>query len=226
MPRRIDIDQRKAHLAEAVWSIILERGIGAVSVRTVADAAGVAVGSLRHVFPTRTELLAFSAELMVQRATDRILAVPRSGDAALDAVALLSHLLPLDPDSRAELEVNIALIAEAPATPELLPIRDHAAQAILGLCHRLVGALSPELPSARAELEARRLHAMVDGLALHILAEPGRESASGSERGTRARPNREADLGPEPDTWAVQILREEIARIAELGRRGPADTRA
>lgn len=209
MPRRIDIDQRKAQLAAAVWGIIRERGIGAVSVRSVADAAGVAVGSLRHVFPTRTELLSFSAELMVHRATERILAAPRSGDPARDAVALLSHLLPLEPDSRAELEVNIALIAEAPATPELIPIRDQAALAIFGLCSRLVAALAPQLSESQVELEARRLHALVDGLALHILAEPGRVETVWS--GRDADPELERDRG----AWGVRVLHEEIARIAE-----------
>ena len=211
MPRRIDLDQRKAQLAEAVWGIIRERGIGAVSVRSVADAAGVAVGSLRHVFPTRTELLSFSAELMVHRATERILAAPRSGDPARDAVLLLSHLLPLEPDSRAELEINIALIAEAPATPELIPIRDQAARAIYGLCHRLVAALAPGLNEVRVDLEARRLHALVDGLALHILAEP-RDGAA-ADRDWESEPH----VAPGRGSWGVQVLREEIDRIAEIG---------
>ena len=210
MPRRIDIDLRKAQLAEAVWGIIRERGIGAVSVRSVADAAGVAVGSLRHVFPTRTELLSFSAELMVHRATERILAAPRTGDPTKDAVLLLSHLLPLEADSRAELEVNIALIAEAPATPELIPIRDQAAHAIYGLCTRLVASLAPGADEAQRAWEARRLHALVDGLALHILAEPG--VAEGGVSG------RDSEVGPghERGTWGVQVLREEIARIAGI----------
>lgn len=194
MPRRIDIDLRKAQLAEAVWGVIRARGIGAVSVRSVADEAGVALGSLRHVFPTRTELILFSAELMVQRATDRIVAAPRSGDAVEDAVSLLSHLLPLEPDSRAELEVNIALIAEAPGTPELIPIRDHASRAIFGLCVRQVAALAPGLTERQVTAGARRLHALVDGLALHILA------------GTDADTN----------SWGVQTLRSEIMGIAAL----------
>lgn len=208
MPRRIDIDLRKAQLAEAVWGIIRERGIGAVSVRSVADAAGVAVGSLRHVFPTRTELLSFSAELMVHRATERILAAPRTGDPAEDAVLLLSHLLPLEAESRAELEVNIALIAEAPATPELIPIRDQAALAIYGLCNRLVATLAPEADETRRAWEARRLHALVDGLALHILAGPGVTEGEVPDRDPNVDPGRECR------TWGVQVLREEIARIA------------
>ena len=39
MPRTIDHDARRAELAEAVWRVILHRGIGAVSVRTVAAEA-------------------------------------------------------------------------------------------------------------------------------------------------------------------------------------------
>lgn len=55
----------------------------------------------------------------MQRATQRILAVPHSQDQQQYALDVLRQLLPLEPDSRAELEVNIALIAEAPALPEL-----------------------------------------------------------------------------------------------------------
>ncbi|OCG73349.1 TetR/AcrR family transcriptional regulator [Microbacterium sediminis] len=194
MPRRIDLDQRREQLAEAVWSTIRSSGIGAVSVRTVAAAAGVAVGSLRHVFPTRAELLRFSAELMVRRATERVTATVPTGDARADALALLVHLLPTQPDSRAELEVQLALIAEAPAVPELTQIRDHSMRQVRALARHIVDALAPGLTTARAEAEERRLAALTDGLALQLLAQP-------------------IDA---PHAWAVGVLRDEIDRIAAL----------
>lgn len=146
MPSRIDRDSRKAQLAEAVWRVIGARRIGAVSVRSVALQAGVVVGSLRHVFPTRAELLEFSAELMVKRATERIRAVPEVEDPQQYALQALRHLLPLEADSRAELEVNVALIAESPALPELVPIRDHAYRQLPEVCTRLVGLLAGQGP--------------------------------------------------------------------------------
>ncbi|MFF2053327.1 TetR/AcrR family transcriptional regulator [Leifsonia sp. NPDC058194] len=195
MPRTIDRDARRAELAEAVWRVIVERGIGAVSVRTVAAEAGVAVGSLRHLFPTRTELLEFSAGLMVDRATRRIAALPGGGEATEHALDVLRQLLPLSPDSRAELEVTIALIAETPALPGLSRIRDEADRALTGVCRQLVDDLAGDTSSAsRAQPErqqdALRLHALVDGLAMHLLVRGG-------------------DPG-----WALDVLRAEIGRLA------------
>ncbi|UAJ78503.1 TetR family transcriptional regulator [Leifsonia sp. ZF2019] len=213
MPRTIDHDARKADLAQAVWRVIADRGLGAVSVRTVAAEAKVAVGSLRHLFPTRTELIEFSAELMVERVTDRIQALPRRADTREYALDVLAELLPLTADGRAELEVNIALIAEAPAVPGLARIRDIADQALSRACLHLVRLLRREAGTEGADAEgadadgddtgadaadreralgtdALRLHALVDGLALHLLVRDG---------------------SPE---WALDILRAEVDRLA------------
>lgn len=209
MPRRIDRQERKAQLAEAVWRIAEERGIGAVSVRSVAEQAGVVVGSLRHVFPTRAELLAFSAELMVQRATERIRALPQSGDPQRDALQVLEQLLPLTPDSRTELEVNIALIAEAPAQPELRTIRDDAQRQLEELCIQLVELLGKRPRDGQVVQQGRRLHALLDGLAIHLLTRPRLDSGDGAGRG-------DADVGG----WALAIIRAEIAEIAEAATTG------
>ncbi|WP_348788407.1 TetR family transcriptional regulator C-terminal domain-containing protein [Leifsonia sp. NPDC080035] len=204
MPRTIDHDARRADLAEAVWRIILSRGIGAVSVRTVAAEAGVAVGSLRHLFPTRSGLIAFSAELMIARATERVRSVVQRGDPAGDALALLRQLLPLTPESRAELEVNLALIAETPALPDLADIRDEAAAQIRQLCRSVALSLTgASADAAGLERDARRLHAIVDGLALQLLHGPAADGLA----------------SPAEQAAALDVLRAEIARLgAEAGR--------
>ena len=192
MSRSIDKEARKEQLAEAVWQVILEKGIGAVSVRTVAEQAGLVVGSLRYIFPTRTELLNFSAELMVDRATQRVLATPRNDNPEQFAFEVVKRLLPLEPDSRAELEVNLALVGECPAQPSLIDIRNHAhrqlGEAIIQLVHLLTE--TTERDDAIVST-ARRLHALVDGLALHLL---------------------HAD--PTDNQWALDLIQQEITLIA------------
>lgn len=172
MPRTMDREARKAQLAEAVWQVILQCGVSAVSVRTVADQAGVAVGSLRHVFPTRAELVVFSAELTVQRATKRVLATPPSEDPREYALSIIKSLLPLDADRRAEMEVNLALFAEHAALPEIARIRDHAHHQIAKASVRMIEMLTGTSETPEAVAQARRLHAIIDGLALHLLHQP------------------------------------------------------
>ncbi|MEC5181582.1 TetR/AcrR family transcriptional regulator [Arthrobacter sp. CG_A4] len=191
MARTIDRDARKVELAEAVWQVIIDKGISAVSVRTVAQQAGVVVGSLRHVFPTRAELLVFSAELMVQRATERVRAAPGYPSKVEHALEIVKHFLPLEPDTRAELEVNIALIAESPALPELTSIRDHAYRGLGDACLQIAEMLAGRPRDPALVRSARRLHALIDGLAIHLLIEA-------SER---------------DNVWAIEILQEELVRI-------------
>ena len=192
MAPRLDLDTRKAQLAEAVWQVILDRGISAVSVRTVAEQAGVVVGSLRHVFPTRAELMKFSAELMLQRSTERVLAVPWSDDPEKYVLDVVEQLLPFSEDSRAELEVNLALMTEATALPELLTIRDKTHQQLQEVSLRLVELLSGRSrESVNMSAAAQRLHALIDGLALHLLHRP---------------------TGDDP-AWALDIIRGEMSTI-------------
>lgn len=192
MSRTIDKEARKAQLAEAVWHVILDEGIGAVSVRTVAERAGVVVGSLRHIFPTRAELVVFSAELMVKRATERLLAIEPDDDVREYVFTIVKQLLPLDPDSRAEFEINLALFAEGTAVKGLVNIRQDANRQLADLFVRLVEMLTGERDTPESLQQSRRLHALVDGFAFHILHQPEMEDTS----------------------WALDILWAEINSLA------------
>lgn len=192
MSRTIDKEARKAQLAEAVWQVILDEGIGAVSVRTVAERAGVVVGSLRHIFPTRAELVVFSAELMVKRATERLLAIEPDNDVRESVFTIVKQLLPLDPDSRAEFEINLALFAEGTAVKGLVDIRQDANRQLADLFVRLVEMLTGERDTPESLQQSRRLHALVDGFAFHILHQPEMEETS----------------------WALDILWAEINSLA------------
>ena len=172
VPRLIDHAAREVDVAEAAWRVLADRGVAALSVRTVAAEAGLATGSLRRAFPSQDALLVFSLELVVQRVRDRVrhLVVPAPPPAP--QVAVLQELLPLDAGRRLEMEVFLHLAALAPRTGALRPVYDAAhaaiAAAVTTVLHALVDAgwARPELDVGA---EAPRLHALLDGLALHLL---------------------------------------------------------
>src|SRR6478735_8814638 len=126
MPKVIDLDQRQQDIAEAVWRVLLRDGITAVSVRDVAAEAGLSPGSLRHTFASKAELLAYSMKLVHRRAEERAYSHADVEDPRDRVIAIVSEILPLDETRRSELEVNLALIAEAPAHPELGAIARNA----------------------------------------------------------------------------------------------------
>ncbi|GAA1349266.1 TetR/AcrR family transcriptional regulator [Falsarthrobacter nasiphocae] len=170
MPRTIDLDERRRTLAEAVWAVAREEGVQAVSVRSVAAAAGVAVGSLRHVFPSRTDLLRYASDLMKERAGERIRAERLDGTPQENVFAVLRHVLPLTPDTRVDMELYLTLVAEASRTPALETVRESAAEGLRHLCSVVVARLWGDAPldEATASEEALRLMCFVDGLAISL----------------------------------------------------------
>ncbi|MGW0043722.1 TetR/AcrR family transcriptional regulator [Rhodococcus sp. NPDC003348] len=172
MPKLIDHDQRKQEIAEAVWRLILRHGITAVSVRDVAAEADLSTGSLRHTFASKADLLAYSMRLVHVRARYRILTHVTVAEPRARALAMLSELLPLDDVRRCEMEVNLALVAEAPAHPELGAIALDAQRDMRLGCGKILADLARHglvAASRDIDAEAMHLHALIDGAAMHAV---------------------------------------------------------
>ena len=87
------MQDKRIEIVEGVWSVIAQQGIAAVSVRSVAAAAGVSPGRVQHYFATKTELVRASVEAMLDAAAE---ANPEAlGDPADPATlrALLTHAI-------------------------------------------------------------------------------------------------------------------------------------
>jgi AcrR family transcriptional regulator len=166
VPKVVDHDARREELAGALWRVVMRDGIEAASVRRVAAEAGWSTGSLRHYFDSQAALLAFAMELVIDRVTLRVEAVSATDTPREIAERALQEVLPLDDERRAEMQVWLAFTTRSFVDPELRELRDRAHAGVRTLCEgaaRLVGA-SP--------LDAQRLHALVDGLALHAVLDP------------------------------------------------------
>ncbi len=122
--KRTSTEARREEIADAVLQVIRRDGIGAASVRTVADEAGLSTGSLRHFFGTQSELLLFAMELVTRRVHERIAAIEFTGDLRADARLLAEQFVPLDADRRGEMDVWQAFVVAARTDPALAAVRD------------------------------------------------------------------------------------------------------
>lgn len=169
----VDAEERRRELGEAVWRVVRRDGLAEASVRTVAREAGLSTGSLRHYFGTQTELLVFAMRLVISRIEERIAGVERPADAREAAAVVLAELLPLDDERREENEVWLAFTAQALVRPELRALREEAYGALWEGCVGWVRQLLPaDAAASDVELEAHRLFALLDGLAVHAAVNP------------------------------------------------------
>jgi AcrR family transcriptional regulator len=175
VPKIVDHEQRRQELGHAVWRVIRRDGVDQASVRTVAKEAGWSPGALRHYFGSQSELLAFAMRLVVERVEDRVGALDTAGDPREAVEQVLRELLPLDDERRAENEVWLAFTARALIDPGLRAQHNEVYDALSQACGSALEALAgPGQAGDRGAtaLQVERLHALVDGLAVHTALRP------------------------------------------------------
>ena len=180
---------------------MLRDGIGGASVRAVAAEAGRSAGSLRHIFPSQADLLVFALQLVIDRATARVASALPLPTARQEVEAVAAELLPLDRERRAEMEVYLALFTAANSNAGLRAVRDAVHRTTRDACRWMIGRLDNGIDlaaDADRELESVRLHAVIDGLAAHLIYEP---------------------VGTDPG-WARQVLVRHIRSLRGGGHDG------
>ena len=161
----MDHAARRRELAAAVWRVIARDGVAEVSIRTVAAESGWSSGALRHYFATRGELLAFACEQVTTRVTERIQRLAPTGTPARQVSAVLAEAMPLDAERRIEASISFSFLALGLSDPALAEVQRQQFAALYELCEHLAAQLTPG-----GERVARRLHALVDGLSVQLLA--------------------------------------------------------
>ncbi|WP_182897701.1 TetR/AcrR family transcriptional regulator [Microbispora sp. H10830] len=175
MPKIVDHRVRREEIAEALWRVVRRDGVGAATVRSIAAEAGWSPSALRHYFSTQAELLAFAMEHVITRVRARIETTDFRGPVRVAVRRLLEELLPMDAERRAEAEVWLQLAALSQGDPAATGWLRRADDGVGEAATLAVRALAEEgeLAGHRdAAFEAARLHALIDGLTIHVLARP------------------------------------------------------
>ncbi|TKI58836.1 TetR family transcriptional regulator [Brevibacillus antibioticus] len=176
MPKIIDHEKRREQIAEATWRVIVEQGMEGATVRGIAKEAGLSLGALRHYFATQDELLMYAMQLVKERATARIAEISANEKWAPKEriTKIFLELLPTNQEKMIEMEVWFAFTVYFRHKKEGFDAQHDGIYA--GIRNLLDSAdqlnlLRKELDK---EMEAEKLYAVIDGLALHAYLEPQR----------------------------------------------------
>lgn len=187
MPKFVDPVQRRELIADVLFAVVLRQGLAKVSLRTIADETGLAIGSIRHYFSTTDGIVRFALDTLVERVGARLEArladmLPRLDAGNLDhdqaeqlTVDFLAELLPLDETRRRESIVWLAFEEQARTSPELADVFETSVRGTRELMARVVtsmsgrGALRADLD---VETEVETLAALIDGLTLRSALHP------------------------------------------------------
>ena len=162
----------------------MRHGVAGASVRAVANEAGLSMGSVRHFFASHDQLLRFAVEALVEQARRRIeagtparMALLAEGRPIVAIAALVEEVLPLDAERQTEAKVWAAFTTPPAANPEIAAIRQQVDAGVRELCSDALDALR-ELGRLHADrdrrIEIERIHALLDGLTIHLTLETTR----------------------------------------------------
>lgn len=195
MPKEVDHPARRRELADAACRVIARNGLAGTTLAHVAEESGWSIGSIRHYFPNKDELVASALWRVGEHVDERIRQRAGSGMTMSDLRIAATELLPLDADRREWSLVHLAFIAQAAVVPALADASEGAAQRLQEpLAERIASLIHQgELPEhLDAEHEAARLRLLLDGLRLQLITTPQHTSP----------------------TWALAILDDHLTALA------------
>lgn len=166
MPKIVDYNGRKKLIAKATWNIISTEGLQGVSVRSIAKEANLSLGAVRHYFNTQEELIEYALTLVEEQVNERINTIIFQPISPKEMVLKILMELVHTGDKKVEMQVWLEYILYRIRKKDLK--NDKVYEGITDVIYKLnaAGLLKENLS---IEEEIVHLHALVDGLALHIL---------------------------------------------------------
>ncbi|WP_414053388.1 TetR/AcrR family transcriptional regulator [Macrococcus equi] len=169
MPKIIDHDEKKQEILTIAYENIQKQGKQGTSVRSIASNANMTPGQIRYYFPNQTQLLQEVLNMLSKHIEEQIFSLLSNNALPIQERIVQSILLtmPLDEQRRADMIVWLA-VQESNAQSNEHTMADDI--------YRLVAASFEQLDhhnmikkSINKEKAITKLHALIDGLALHKL---------------------------------------------------------
>ncbi|MER7891596.1 TetR/AcrR family transcriptional regulator [Micromonospora sp. NPDC094482] len=166
MPKKVDRHERRTLIADALMRVAARQGMEAVSLRHVANEAGVSPGMVQHYFRTKDEMMAFAMTVVRERNQARVTeAISRLGEQPAPRSllrAMITAVLPLTEESRIDGRVALAFLAYTAVRPD-------AAAGIGADTQEMLGFMAGLLPGPDRDGRAAGLLALMEGLGVYLL---------------------------------------------------------
>ncbi len=179
MPRYVDHDARRRHIAATAAELVGTRGLEALTFRNVAEAAGSSTTVLTHYFTDKRDLLRSTFEAVAERSGARFDEAQRHGGGLREC---LEALLPLDPERQTEWRLLTCYWGMAVSDPNLAQAEARHVRSAQRRIELLLRQHYPQIVDAELEIVARRLVTLVHGLGAHSALDPGHWSPADQRR--------------------------------------------
>lgn len=179
MPKIVNYEEQRRHIATAAQRLIWQDGQGQATVRKIAQEADMSAGALRHCFASQEALFSYVMTLVAEQVRARLNAteiVQLTPDTAVD---LLCQLIPLDEAREIEITVWLNFSVMAARREDMQPLNVALYDEIHAFILRLLTLLLEQkmiAPVDDLEAATTSLHLLVDALSLHRLTQPERFS--------------------------------------------------
>jgi AcrR family transcriptional regulator len=191
MPKRVDHEERRRQIADALLRVAAARGLHATGMREVAAEAGVSLRLVQYYFGTKEELLLAAMQHLAARYSARAVARFRAASGSASPAsprdiiaAILTEGLPADDERRTFTVIYTAYLALSLTDPALAvaPLVKNSGAVIDVVAAQLRAAQAAGDTSAQLDpdLEAVGLLTMSAGLATSVIAghsSPGQAQA-------------------------------------------------
>jgi AcrR family transcriptional regulator len=166
VPKRVDPEERRRLIADALMRVAAEQGLESVSLRHVAARAGVSAGMVQHYFRTRDEMMTFALGVVRERTgarvTEALAGLGADPPQRLLLRTMIAALLPLDEESRDNGRVALAFLAYTAVRPAAAAeLHEDTAQMVDFVASLLA------LPDPTGAASA--LLALMEGLGIYLL---------------------------------------------------------
>ncbi|MEV8456466.1 TetR/AcrR family transcriptional regulator [Streptomyces sp. NPDC052095] len=147
MPKIVDHEQRRKRLVEAVWALAVRGGIEQVTLRKVAEEAGVSMGQVQHYYASMQALIRDALERAVQAVNANVEHAVAAADATSPEAVLracLHALISPDEESTRLMRFSLAVAGRAVSDPTMARVLAPGDDALLSFTAGLITAARQE----------------------------------------------------------------------------------